>query len=190
MDAARPVVDVYSPAARRFHWWTVLFVAINIPLGVAMTYRGNDLNIWDATTNALYSTHKAIGFLILWLAVARLVYRVRTGAPKDEPTLEWWQKAASHATHWGLYALLIVVPLLGWRGVSQYGARGIVGPVSLPPIAVEDQAAASFTFLAHKYAGILMGLLVFAHIGAALFHYLIRKDGVLTRMLPSLGRRS
>jgi cytochrome b561 len=32
-------------------------------------------------------------------------------------------------------------------------------------------------------------LLVAMHVGAALFHYLIRKDGVLARMLPSAGRR-
>ena len=45
----------YSPAARRFHWWTVLLVAIQIPLGLYMSYRGNVQGLFDATTNFLYS---------------------------------------------------------------------------------------------------------------------------------------
>jgi cytochrome b561 len=36
---------------------------------------------------------------------------------------------------------------------------------------------------------VLIVLLVGAHVGAALFHYFIRKDGVLARMLPQAGRR-
>lgn len=182
-------VQVYAPAARKFHWWTVALVFLMIPLGVGMTYRGNTLNVWDGTTNALYTAHKSIGFLIFFLVLARLAYRFRNGAPADEPTLEWWQKLASHVTHWSLYALLIVVPLLGWRGVSQYGARNIYGPISLPQIAAENQDAAGFTFWLHGVAALALALLIGAHVGAALFHFVIRKDGVLARMLPGIGRR-
>lgn len=180
---------VYSPTARKFHWWTVALVAIMIPLGFYMTYRGNTLNVWDGTTNALYSLHKLFGFVILWLVVARLVYRFRNGAPADEPTLEWWQKLASHVTHWALYGLLLAVPLLGWLGVSRYGARDIFGIVSLPPLAPVNQDAATFIFLLHEIGGKLIILLVAAHVGAALFHFVIRKDGVLARMLPGLGQK-
>ena len=181
--------QTYAPAARKFHWWTVALVFLTIPLAKVMTYRGNDLNIWDATTNALYTAHKSIGFIIFWLVLARLVYRFRYGAPADEPTLEGWQKLASHVTHWALYVLLIVVPLLGWRGVSQYGARNIVGPINLPQIAAENQDAAGFTFWLHGVAAFALVLLIGAHIGAAIFHFFIRKDGVLARMLPTVGRK-
>jgi cytochrome b561 len=185
----RPETNVYSPTARRLHWWTVALVAILIPLGFGMAYRGNTLNIWDGTTNALYNLHKALGFVVLWLVVYRLYYRLRNGAPPDEPTLEWWQKAASHVTHWGLYGLLIVMGLLGWHGVSRYGARGIIGPISLPPLGGQDQAAASTVFYLHFLGGLLLTAMIAAHVGAALFHHLIRKDGVLRRMLPSLKPR-
>ena len=190
MPTRSPDVQVYAPAARKFHWWTVALIFLMFPIAKIMTYRGNDLNIWDATTNALYTAHKSIGFLIFWLVVARLIYRFRNGAPADEPTLEWWQKLASHATHWSLYVLLLVVPLLGLRGVSQYGARNIYGPVSLPQIATENQDAAGFTFWLHGVAAFALALLILTHIGAAIFHFVIRKDGVLTRMLPSVRRRS
>jgi cytochrome b561 len=187
---SRPSTDTeaYSPTARRLHWWTVALVAIMIPLGFAMTYRGNTLNIWDATTNALYSSHKLIGFLILWLMLARLVYRLRHGAPADEPTLEPWQKAASHVTHWALYALLILLPIGGWLGVSLYGARDIFGLFSLPPLAAVDQKASETVLFFHGVGAKVLVALIGAHVGAALFHYIIRKDGVLARMLPGLRR--
>ena len=55
----------YSVAARRFHWWTVAFLAVQVPLGLVMVYRGKTLNLWNDLTNWLYSTHKLIGILIL-----------------------------------------------------------------------------------------------------------------------------
>ena len=191
-DGKRPTAltaEVYSPTARRLHWWTVAFVAVMIPLGIGMHIRGNELNIWDGTTNAMYSVHKLLGFTLLWLVVARLVYRFRHGAPADEPTLEWWQKAASHATHWGLYALLLAIPLTGWLGVSFFGARDIFGIVNLPPITPEDQNLAGRMFYIHWALAMLLLAAIAAHVGAAIFHHFKRKDGVLTRMLPNLKRR-
>lgn len=176
---------VYSPAARRFHWWTVAIIATLIPLGLYMVQRGSTTN-FDATTNRLYDLHKLLGFVLLWVVVARLVYRLKNGAPPDEPTLEWWQKAAAHLTHWGLYGLLLAIPLLGWIGVSLYGARTIFGAFALPPLASQNQPAADTVFLLHYWAAMLLLAMVAAHVGAALFHHLIRRDGVLRRMLPGL----
>ena len=90
----------YSTTARRFHWWTVAFLAVQIPVGLYMAYRGNTLNVWDGLTNALYSSHKLLGMAILVLVLARLIYRLSHGAPPDEPTLTWWQKGAAHLNHW------------------------------------------------------------------------------------------
>jgi cytochrome b561 len=185
----RQETAVYSQTARRLHWWTVALVAIMIPLGFGMAWRGNTLNIWDGRTNALYSLHKLLGFILLWLVVCRLVFRLRNGAPPDEPTLAWWQKAAAHATHWMLYGLLIVMGLLGWHGVSRYGARDIFGIVSLPSLGAQDQAAAAQVFYLHYLGGLLLVALIAVHIGGALFHHIILKDGVLARMLPGLKRR-
>jgi cytochrome b561 len=179
---------VYSPAARHLHWLTVLIVAIMIPLGLYMVQRGK-VTDFDALTGSLYDLHKFLGFVLLWVVVARLLYRLRNGAPPDEPTLEPWQKAASHVTHWSLYLLLLAVPLLGWLGVSLYGARGIFGLFSLPAIAAQNQDAATTVFLVHFLAAMLMTALIAAHVGAALYHHFIRRDGVLRRMLPGLQRR-
>ena len=181
-----PPPEVYNPAARHFHWLTVALIAVQVPLG--MSYRGNWLNLWDALTNTLYSWHKLIGLVILVVVIARLGYRLSRGAPADEPTLEPWQKVVSHATHWAIYGLLIVVPLLGWLGVSYYPALNVFG-FNLPGLVSPDQGAAAKVFLAHLIGALLLVVLIGMHVGAALFHYVIRKDGVLNRMLPSLPRR-
>jgi len=180
-------MPVYSATARKFHWWTAALVLIMLPLGFAMDHRANDLKIFDGLTNTMYSSHKLIGFGILWLMLARLAYRLRNGAPPSEPTLEAWQKGVSHATHWLLYLLLIVVPVGGWVAVSMYGSRDVFGLFSLPPIAAVDQKLSETVFVMHKIGAIAILLLVSAHIGAALYHFIVRKDGVLRRMLPSIG---
>ncbi|MGE0767060.1 MAG: cytochrome b [Hyphomicrobiaceae bacterium] len=181
-------LPVYSSTARFFHWLTVLLVAVQIPLGFYMVWRGSTTN-FDGPTNTLYSGHKLLGFLLLCLILLRLAYRLVHGAPPDEPTLAWWQKAAAHLTHWGLYALLIAVPVLGWLGVSHYGALGLFGGWKLPAIAAENQDKAEFVFLLHSWGAVLILAAIGAHFGAAMFHYFIRGDNVLRRMLPGLKQR-
>lgn len=185
-DQATAPEQVYSPAARQFHWITAGAVFVMVPLGFWMTYRGNTLNVWDGLTNGLYSTHKLLGFLLLWLMVGRLAYRLIHGAPRDEPSLEWWQKGASHLVHWLLYGLLLVVPLLGWIGVSLYPSLTIFDLFDLPGLAKPNQGLSEKVLGIHGTLAIVTALVVCAHIGAALFHHLIRKDGVLRRMLPRL----
>lgn len=180
---------VYSRAARTLHWLTVAAVFVMIPLGLAMSYRGNTLDIWDGVTDALYSSHKLLGFFVLWLSAGRLIYRLVHGAPPDEPTLEWWQKAASHLVHWALYGLLLIVPLLGWLGVSLFPSLAVFGLFDLPALTAPNEDAAKRMLWGHGWLAILLALLVCAHIGAALFHYFIRKDGVLRRMLPGLSKQ-
>lgn len=179
---------VYSQPARRFHWYTATLVLILIPLGFLMTYEGDAFKIPEAVNNFMQSTHKLLGFVLLWLVVARLIYRFRHGAPPSEPTLTSLEKGASHATHWTLYALLLAMPISGWIGVSLYGARELFGLVSLPPLSGVDQPLSDKVFVWHTRGAILIVLLVAAHIGASLFHHFLRKDGVLRRMLPNLSR--
>lgn len=182
-------VEVYSPAARRFHWSTVALILAQVPLGLYMAYRGNVLNVWDGLTNTLYSSHKSIGLVILLTAVLRLGYRLAHGGPADEPTIEPWQKLASHATHWSIYVLLVVVPVLGWLGISYYPALELFGLVKVPGLVAPHQDTAAVVFYWHATAAFVLIALIGMHIGAALFHHLIRKDHVLARMLPSLLRR-
>ena len=121
----------YSTGARHFHWWTVALLAIQVPVGLYMVYRGSVTN-FDALTNTLYSSHKLLGLVILILVLARLFYRFSHGARADEATIEWWRSEPHTATHWSLYLLLILGPSSA-AGISLYGARDVSALFSIPP---------------------------------------------------------
>ena len=179
--------EVYSPTARRLHWLMLFVIAIQLPLGIFMTNYGERTN-FAAPTAQMYDSHKLIGMLLLLLVLARLAYRLLHGAPGDEPTLEPWQRIVSHITHWAIYALLLIVPIIGWLAVSAYGPFAPFG-IALPRLLAENQDLAARLFFAHKVAAIALMGLVAMHVGAALFHYFVRKDGVLNRMWTLLPRR-
>jgi cytochrome b561 len=178
----------YSTAARRLHWWTVALLAVQIPVGLFMARYGAATNFAEPT-GKLYDVHKLLGLTILVLAGVRLVYRLVHGAPADEPTLQPWEKVVSHITHWAIYALLIVVPLLGWLAVSHYGPFEPFG-IKLPTLAAQNDERATQVFFLHMVAAYALIVLLAMHVGAALQHYLIRKDGVLRRMWVRAGRLS
>ena len=182
-------VEIYGRTARVLHWLTVALVAIQVPVGVSMVYRGNTLNVWDKLTGALYNGHKVIGVTILLVVLWRLAYRLTRGAPADEPTIEPWQRFASHLNHWGLYVLLICAPVAGYIGISLFPALDLFGLFSLPGIVAPDKEAAKTAFAVHKLLVALLVLLIAVHFAAALFHYFVRKDNVLGRMIPRLLRR-
>ena len=47
----------------------------------------------------------------------------------------------------------------------------------------EDRAFSERLFVAHRFLGILIALMICAHIAGALYHHFVRKDRVLMRMV-------
>jgi cytochrome b561 len=187
--SARAPVEIYSRVARALHWTTVVLLAVQFPVGLYMVYRGNSLNLWDNVTSVLYNGHKLTGVTILVIVLWRLAYRASRGAPPDEPTIEPWHRIVSRLNHWGLYALLVAAPIAGYIGISLFPALDIFGPFSLPAVVAPDKEAAKTAFNVHRLLVFLLLLLIAMHVGAALYHYVIRKDNVLGRMIPKLLRR-
>ncbi len=95
-----------------------------------------------------------------------------------------WQRQIAAANHVGLYMLLLVVPMLGWLGVSRFPALQVFGLVSLPALAAPDHAASEAAFTLHRLSAFLLVALIALHVAAALHHHFIRRDDVLRRMLP------
>ena len=179
---------VYSATARFFHWLIALLIAVMAVTGFAMVYRGKDLNIWDSLTNNLYSTHKALGLVILALVILRLFYRLVVGRPADEATITPFQRMASHTVHWSLYVLMIAIPIGGWLGVSLFPALDVFGLFQIPALTSPNKALSEQVLWVHGLAAYILLALIAIHVAAALYHHIIRGDGVLTRMLPSLRR--
>lgn len=186
--AAPAAFEPYGRTARVLHWTTVALVAVQLPVGYYMSYRGNELEIWDALTGALYNGHKLLGLAILAVVIGRLAYRLLHGAPGHEPSLERWQAIASRLNHWAMYVVLIAAPVAGYVGISLFPALDIFGLFSLPGVVAPDREAAATAFEVHGILVGLLALLIALHVAAALFHHFVRKDGVLARMLPGLRR--
>jgi cytochrome b561 len=173
-------VDSYSGIAKLLHWIIALSVLIMVPIGLIMgRIASGDVQ------NLLYHLHRSFGVLVLALMLVRLLYRVVNSAPPPEPTLTGLQRAVSHLVHLALYALIIAQGLIGWVATSAYGADiWVFGLFIMPNLVAKDQSLAEPLFAVHDVLGFVVAGLLAMHIGAALFHHFIRKDGVLRRMLP------
>jgi cytochrome b561 len=179
-DGTSVLREEYSGIAKFFHWTVALCVLTIIPVGLVM----NSLPE-GAPMNIAYTVHRSLGFLILPLMLLRLGYRLIVGWPAPEPTITPAQRIASHAVHNLLYLLLIAQPLLGWYATSVYGATiSVFGLFNLPSLAEKNEPFSEQLFEVHELLGFAIAGLLVMHIGGALFHYFIRKDGVMQRMLP------
>jgi cytochrome b561 len=165
----------------------VLLVTLQVAAGLIMV-NAPEGSFWAtlSDTLGLYSAHKLLGLILLGLVLVRIAWRIWRGVPPEEPTLAVWQREASSLVHAWIYLGLIVVPLLGWIGVSLYPALTVFGGLTLPGLVAPDQAKSVAVFAAHATAAFVLVGLVVMHVGAALYHHFIRRDGVLQRMLPGL----
>jgi cytochrome b561 len=74
--------------------------------------------------------------------------------------------------HWTLYAVVVLVPLLGWAGISDFGAREIFPGFSLPAIWPEGWGYDEILLEYHAYFAFVLLALVALHIGVAVHDYM------------------
>jgi cytochrome b561/polyisoprenoid-binding protein YceI len=182
----------YNGVAMAIHWLTALTVIGLLIVGNYMA----DLPKTDPMKLVLFNIHKSFGVAVFLLTALRLVWRLTHRPPELPSEMPAWEQKAAHAAHWALYALLFIVPLMGWLMVSE-SPRNIptmlFGMVQLPHLPFfadwetdqKRQYKELFETL-HSGPAYLMAVLIVAHIGAALRHRLILKDKVVQRMLPKI----
>jgi cytochrome b561 len=175
----------YALIQRLLHWLIAFLVLL--ALGVGMTlgflgFEGSQQTFGNAVTNALYTVHKTFGVMILALMLLRLGIRLALGTPPYQSPLTGFEWVASRAVHSLLYVVLLVQPILGWLATAAGGYPVQFFAWNLPGLIGKDKALSETLFWLHGIVGwILVGLLVL-HIGGAMRHWLIKRDGVMTRM--------
>lgn len=170
----------YSGVAITFHWIMAALILFQIPLGLIMGDLPRGLQQLQ-----YFNLHKSIGAVILALAALRLLWRLFKGAPALPADMPAWQKGIAHATHWLLYLAFFAMPLTGWLMSSAFGRTvSVFGLFSLPDLVGHDKAFGSLMANLHGLFGYALAALVLIHIGAALQHFLIKRDDILARMLP------
>ena len=170
--------QTYTTTARTLHWLTAALVLVIIPVGIAMNY------VEGPAQDILFHIHRSLGVTLIPIILYRFFYRL-THKPLPLPAdIDAMQRFAAEAVHWLLYVLLLVQPVIGWIATSAYRAPVLYfWTFNLPPVWPENRAFSEQLFVVHKWFGYAIALLLCAHIAGALFHYFVRKDRVLHRMI-------
>ncbi|ODU20018.1 MAG: cytochrome B [Sphingomonas sp. SCN 67-18] len=175
----------YSSVAIALHWLVALLLIANLAIGIGHDWLKDSLAI-----NAM-PLHKSFGISILALSLLRLGWRLAHRPPPLPAGMSALTRRIAHATHMAFYGIMIAMPLSGWVFVSagRYPLSWF-GLVDLPKFAVEKgSGAVLFSRAAHELLGWMTVALVAAHVAAALYHHLLRRDDVLAAMLPRLRAR-
>jgi cytochrome b561 len=170
----------YNRVARAMHWLVAALAVMVVSFGWA----GEAAPRNTAARGSLLLLHGSIGLTILAVMVVRVLWRLRHAAPALPPTLSRLEAALAHGTHLALYLIFIAMPLAGYVNAAAQGqAVSLFGVVAIPPLLPVDQGLSQAAIAIHLVGQYLVYLLVAAHVAAALFHGIVKKDGVLERML-------
>ena len=169
----------FTPTQRVLHWLMAVCILAMLFIGVGMVSTVTPKYL------TLVSIHKPLGIAILILAMLRLVVRLRSGTPPLPADLPAPMKLGADLSHYALYTLMIAMPLLGW-GMLSAAAYPIhlFGGVGLPPILPQSDSLHTILWNAHRSLAYVFFAVILLHIAAALFHALIRRDGVFEAMAP------
>lgn len=181
-----PIDQGYRSMARLLHWVMAVLVLLMIPAGFIMIQKGLPRGLQDS----LFIFHKNFGVLLLVLIVLRAIYRAFRKPPPEPASLHPLQRLAASLTHIGLYTMLFIMPLAGYVRVRAGGfpieSLDALGVAALVP---RSEALANAAKAVHYYGSFVLAVLIAMHVGAALLHGLVLRDGVFSRMWPPLRPR-
>jgi len=173
--------EKYTGVAMALHWL--------IAIAVIVSWRIAEAGEHAATPEAkseIMGNHFALGVLIFAVVAVRFIWRLNNKPPAPNPNHAGWERTLAKVTHFLIYALLLIMPMVGWFAMSKYGAPiSIWGILEVPPLPVApDPEVAKAIFEQHGTAGKVLLIIIAIHILGALKHTVLDKDGTIFRMLP------
>jgi cytochrome b561 len=170
--------------SRVLHWLMALMILAMLFIGTGMAASVSE------RYRFLIAIHRPLGLAVLILVAIRLVNRLINPPPPLPDSLPPLQRVAAKASHVLLYALMFIIPLLGWGMLSAAPYPVVIyGSLRLPPILPQNPILYSWLRELHGDFAYLLFAVFLAHLGAALMHGLIRRDGVFESMAPWSRRR-
>jgi cytochrome b561 len=172
----------FTVLSRFLHWTMAVLVVAMLLIGVGMVASLGNYHL-------LVSIHKPLGILILILVAIRLVNRLLNPAPPLPDHMPAWQRLAAKGSHVALYLLMFALPLVGWAMLSAADYPIVLyGSLHLPAILPHDAMLYAGLRKTHTVLAFLLFATFVAHLGAALLHALIHRDGVFDSMAPWKAR--
>jgi len=170
-------------SVRLIHWSSVVIIFGLLTLGLYMTPFDMD-NM--AFSENLYHWHKSFGILALLFVVVRMI-NIRLNKPLELPEgMPANEKFAAKSVHYLLYALILIIPILGYIQSSAYEFSSGVHFffIDLPQVVPDNKVVFDLTNFLHKWASYVLIAVLVAHIAGALKHRFFDKENdVLNRMI-------
>lgn len=171
------MAQTFPLLSRLLHWMMAILILAMLFIGVGMVSSLADYG-------RLVAIHRPIGILLLVLVAVRLINRLLSRPPPLPAAMPPVLRFAAHASHWALYGLMIALPLVGWAMLSAAGNPiPLIGGFHLPQILPHDRGLYAVLRPAHTVLAYLLFATFLAHLGAALTHALVFKDGVFRSMV-------
>lgn len=169
----------YNRVAQLLHWLTLLLLVAQFVVAWTMPEVHRDTKPVD-----LIAWHLSIGATILLVILVRLMWRSVSAVPPPPADLPSVLRLLSRATHFLLYAILIILPVLGWINANARGwdAR-LFGVVNLPALVPSGSPWGRGMGDIHMDLAIVLLVVIGLHVLGALYHQFVLKDSTLGRMV-------
>ena len=161
VEQSAPAIAPYRMPAKVMHWISAVLVIGMVASGVIAKQIAE-----GPVADTMFSLHKLVGVITLSLIVVRLLYRLFSALGSGEAPNRRW------ALHWTLYGVVLLVPLLGWAGISDFGALEIFPGITLPGIWPQGWGYDELLLEYHAYFAFVLLALVALHIGVAVHDYM------------------
>jgi len=172
--------ESWGSISRLFHWGLGFVI-------IGMLAYGWWMNHFPARADRFFhrSIHADIGYVVLLLMVIRLIWRGINPVPALPADTPRWQRLTARVSHGALYAVTIVVAVLGWAhsGAHKPDYASWFGLFRVPQFTSTDKASADFYENLHIYLAYVLIALVVIHIAAAIWHHFVKCDSVAARMI-------
>ena len=169
----------YDVVAKLLHWLTVLLIITQFAVAWTMP----DISRGTKPIG-LISWHLSVGAAILFVALVRLGWRLTHRAPPPPSNLSPVLQTVSRTTHFLLYALLVILPLMGWANASARGwAVTLFGLIPLPTLVAHSSLLGRKMGDIHATTALILLAVIALHVAGALYHALVLRDRTVQRML-------
>lgn len=181
---------LYTPIGVAFHWVMAALVIFQLGYGWYLGWQpvGGDKYLG-------YQTHTEVGLTIMVLGTLRFLWRSQIGAPENVDENSFAGRASRALQVW-FYFSFFALPISGWVMWSTLPSDlplSIAGVVPFPRLPFDQLSQElQFTLMqgaaqAHVWIVWITALTIPGHAGAAVLHYLVKRDRVLQSMLDLNG---
>jgi cytochrome b561 len=169
--------DRFDRLSMALHWLTVLLVVFQLTTAF-LPHEGDGARM-------LLTLHRSSGALTLAVVILRILWRVRFAhVPMFPESMPAFQRWAAKANEYGLYAVLVIQSLTGLADGVFHGRPFVLFGLKVPALMAFNKPLFHLSGTLHELGAKVLIALIGLHIGAALLHSLVWRDGMMRRMLP------